>query len=248
MPNSSGQSTKFVSNSANCFTCQWRERSQWSTLNQDDLNVLNGHRKDADVKPGQILFRQGDPCDGVYCVASGTIAIRKMDEHGNSVLVRLRHAGQTIGYRDFFGGPSMTNSAEALVESRVCFVDRKAVAALLERNPALGLQFLQRIAKDLQDAEETILQTTTLPIRTRLAHLLLTLKERYGRVDETGTITIQLPLARQDIAAILGTRPETIARTIRGLDNEGVARFSGRTVVVENLDRLLDEIETDHMA
>lgn len=248
MPNSSWQSTKFVSNSANCFTCQWRERSQWSTLNQDDLNVLNGHRRDADVKPGQILFRQGDPCDGVYCIASGTIAIRKMDEHGNSVLVRLRHAGQTIGYRDFFGGPSMTTSAEALVESRVCFVDRKAVSALLERNPALGLQFLRRIAQDLQDAEETILQTTTLPIRTRLAHLLLTLKERYGRVDEAGTITIQLPLARQDIAAILGTRPETIARTIRGLDNDGVARFSGRTVVVEDLDLLLDEIETDHMA
>ncbi len=54
---------------------------------------------------------------------------------------------------------------------------------------------------------------------------------------------LDLPISRQDIASIIGTRPETVARTIRGLGGDGVARFSGRPVTIHDLDALLDEVE-----
>ncbi len=171
------------------------------------------------------------------------MAVRKTDAQGNTALIRLCHAGDTIGYREFFGNTPSAVSAEALAESRICFVEQDALRALLARNPALGLTFLKRIAQDLDEAEEHILQAGAFPIRTRLAHLLLTLRDRYGTVGDDGVLTISLPLARQDIAAILGSRPETIARSINALEADGVARFSGRNVIVPDLDPLLDEIE-----
>lgn len=229
--------------SASCFDCQKRDRSTWCVLSRGDVNTLNGLKHTTLYQPGQIIFRQGDPCNGIYMVESGTVAVRKTDEHGNMSLVRMRHQGDAVGYRDLFLDDVFSVTAEALAPSNVCFVDRGAVQRLLQRNPALGLQFIRSIGQDLGTAEDAILQAAAFPVRKRLAHLLLSLKDRYAAVTEDGTMTIELPLSRQDIASIVGARRETIARAIHDLEADGVAAFSGRKVIVQDLDLLLDELE-----
>ena len=227
-----------------CFTCQMRNRTEWCVLPQDDLMRLDTSKRVRSVPAGHTIYHQGDPVQGIFCIESGTVAIRKTDVHGNSMLMRLAHSGQTIGYRDYFGGDGFTASAETLTPATVCHVERASLQDLLEHNPGLGLKFLSHIAKDLDSAEDSILQHTSLSVRTRLAHLLLTLKERYAGINARGEIVISLPINRQDIAALLGTRPETIARTIHALESDSVATFSGRQVLVPNLDILLNEIES----
>lgn len=227
----------------NCFQCQWRERSEWCVLAPSDLTELNDRKISSLFEPGQFIFRQGEPCNGIFSIVSGAVAIRKTDAHGHAVLVRMRHEGETMGYRDFFSGEVFTTSAEALQRTQVCFIEKRAVRTLLDRNPTLGLNFLQHMAGDLQVAEESLLMSAALTTRARMAHLLLALKDRYATAQDDGTLTMRLPLSRQDIADILGSRAETVARIIHALEVAGVARFSGRNVVIPDLDPLLDEIE-----
>lgn len=212
-------------------------------LRQGDVDELNRLKKTLSDGPGQMIFHQGDPCNGIYLVEKGTVAVRKADEHGNTVLVRMRHRGDAVGYRDFFLDDLYTVSAETLVPSPICCVDRASVGHLLKRNPAMGLQFMQSFGRDLYSAEDTILRTASFPIRKRLAHLLLTLKDRYTTAAGNGVLTIELPLSRQDIASILGARRETIARAIHDPEENEIANFSGHTEVVQDLDLLLDEVE-----
>ena len=226
----------------NCFRCQWRERTEWCVLAPDDVAVLNDRKITTLYEQGQFIFRQGEPCNGIYSIVSGAVVIRKSDAHGHAVLVRMRHEGETMGYRDFFSGEIFTTSAEALQRTQVCFIEKRSVRTLLDRNPSLGLGFLQRVASDLQGVEESLLMSAALT-RTRMAHLLLTLKDRYATAQDDGSLTMRLPLSRQDIADILGSRPETVARIINALETDGVARFSGRNVIIPDLDPLLDEIE-----
>ncbi|MCG3172618.1 MAG: hypothetical protein GMKNLPBB_00772 [Myxococcota bacterium] len=229
--------------SAACFTCQSRNRSEWCAIRDDDIATLNEGKVCHTYRPGQIIFHQGHPCDGVYCVESGTVLLRKSDPEGNGVSPRLIQEGQTLGYRAFFSGGPYSATAEALAESRICFVPRDVVNRLLDHNPALGLQFLKRMAEDLRQSEESFLQSVVMPVKSRLAHLLLTLKDRFGDTDAEGNLTIDLPLSRQDIASMLGSRPETVTRAMRMLEEEGVARFNGRTVLVSDLDLLMDCVE-----
>jgi CRP/FNR family transcriptional regulator len=226
-----------------CLTCGGLPNSEWGVLAESDLRVLDQARIMNTYSPGQVIFYQGNPCLGIHCIESGDVALRKRDEHGNSVIVRLAHAGQTLGYRAFFSGEPYTASGEALTECRICFIDRDAVRAVLDHDHRLGLRFLQRATEELREAEEARLAAASLPVRARFAHLLLALKDRHGTVDAEGVLTIDLPLSRQDIAASLGTRPETVARTVRALEEDGIATFEGRTVRVQDLDLLLDEME-----
>ena len=236
-------SAKSSAKSTNCFACQGRSHSEWCSLEGPDLNLLNQVKVANTYQPGQTVFYQGNTCLGIFCVESGTVAIRKTDPNGNSVIVRLAHQGDTLGYRAFFANQPYQASAEALATTRVCFIDKAAVKRLLEHDPNVGLAFLRTMAGNLEEAESERLMAATLPVRARLAHLLLTMKDRFGQVSDDGILRIDLPLSRQDIAAMLGTRPETIARAVRALEDAGTASFKGREVIVPDLDVLMDELE-----
>ena len=225
-----------------CVTCPRSDTAQWGVLDQEDLKQVDEVKSIREYQKGQKVFQQGDLCAGIYCVASGTLAIRKLDADGNSIVVRLVHPGQTIGYRDYFAGEEHSTSAEAVEDAKVCFIPSIAMGRLMGRNPQLGLKFLESIATDLHHAELAILQHDTLPVRTRLAHLLLSMQDRYGQPDALGNITFSLPVSRQDIAAMLGTRPETIARTLHALSSDNVLVISGRTVHISNGKMLLAEL------
>jgi CRP/FNR family transcriptional regulator len=190
-----------------------------------------------------VIFRQGDPVEGIYCIEAGTVAVRKSGARGGEAITRIHQDGETVGYPDHFSDGTHTGTAQALTDSRLCFIGREALSELLERNPALGLRFLGRLAGDLQQTEETLIAERTLPVRARLAHALLVLKDRFDTVDESGAITLELPFSRQDLACLIGARPESLSRAIRELEEAGVARFQGRTVILPDLDTLLDELE-----
>lgn len=226
---------------SSCLTCEHRA-DEWCALG-DDLPTLNDAKTCNVYQPGQVIFYQGNPCLGLYCIEDGTVALRKGDVQGNEVIVRLVHKGETLGGRTFFSEGNYAASAVALTACRVCFIDKVMLEHLVEKNPAVGGVFLKNIAKQLRTAEESKLHFATLPVRARLAYLLLDLKERYGVMDDEGNLTIQLPLSRQDMASLIVTRPETLSRTIRALEKDKVALFVKRTVRISDLDALFDEVE-----
>lgn len=174
------------------------------------------------------------------------VGVRKVDAEGNSILLGISFPGDTLGYRSLLVGGEHHVSAEALKPTTVCFIDKATVRTLLDQNPALGLQYLRRAVEAADVAEEKFLQSVTLSVRARFAHLLLVLKERYQTESKTDDFTLELPLSRQDLAAMIGIRPETMSRTIKQLENDGIAHFSGRTVRVPKLDNLFNELEMEH--
>ncbi len=228
----------------NCFTCPNRERTEWCTLGDNELQRIVDANKIREFLPGEALFHQGDPCHGVYCIHSGMVGIRKVDIDGNSVLLDLAHAGDTLGYRALLTGNEHQVGAEILKKGAVCFIHKGTVNGLIERNPALGHRFLGRAIKDLEEAEDKFLESVTLSVRARFAHLLLVLKDRYAKTAEGDKeLVLELPLSRQDMAEMIGIRPETLSRTIRQFEEDGIAEFSGRTVSVPKISSLLDEFE-----
>lgn len=227
-----------------CFTCQMRDRTEWCVLSDDELELLNQGKMSGKYLPDEVIFREGDPCTGIHCVEDGFIGIRKLDASGNETLLRLNHSGDTMGYREFLAGIDHSNSAEALGSSVVCFIHASTVRSLLEHNPSLGLRFLKHMARDLVAAENKVLETVTQSIRTRFAHLLLVLKDRFGSVSDKGEVILELPMSRRDLAAMIGVQPETISRTIRVFQEEDIARFAERRVFVPHIDNLLNELGT----
>jgi len=193
--------------------------------------------------PGDVLYEQGVDSHGVYCVQSGLVGIRRLDECGNSALLRLVNPGEVIGYRSFLKNASHENSAEILMHSRICLIGRATVSDLLAKNPELGLRFLDHSLTDLNYAEDRYMGSVVWKTKTRLLHMLLVLNRRYGTVTDNGGYRIELPVSRQDLADLIGTVPETMSRTIHRIESEGLANFDGRIVQISNIDAICKEVQ-----
>jgi CRP/FNR family transcriptional regulator len=225
-----------------CVVCHVGRRSDWRDLDEAASAVLEGGRRRREYGSGEVVFAQGECNDGVHCVSGGTVGIRRLDANGDSVLLGLAYPGDTIGYRSFLTGSEHKSSAEALGPSVVCHIDRATITALLAGNPEFGLRFLKRSIFELEHAHDTMFRQATLSNRHQLMHLLLVLVQRHGRRHANGSQSIDLPVSRRDLASMIGTRHETISRIIGRLEIDGMARFSGRQVVIPSVEALAAEI------
>jgi CRP-like cAMP-binding protein len=225
-----------------CHTCPTARSAQWNTLTKAELARLNAGKATTAYGSGETLFRQGTPCEGIHCLASGSVALRRIGTQGTSVLISLVREGQTVGYRSFYNNRHHAEQAEVLEPSTICLVPNDLMAALLEANTALGAAFSTALADDLRETEQALLDAVAQPVRVRVARLLRLLLDHFGEADPDGRIVLRLPFGRQEMADLLGVQRETVTRTLNALQADGVLHHTGRTVVVEDLDRLLDEL------
>jgi len=216
--------------------------TEWADLAAKDLDLLGGSKHSRIYEAGELLYQQGEECEGVFCVRDGLIGDRRVDADGNSVLVRLNYGATTLGYQEFLTKTDYRNTAEVLQDSYVCFIHRSVVNQLLTENSKLGERFLRRSIRDAQKLEDSYVVAMNASIRSRLLHVLLVLYERNGSVDTSQRHVLEIPIARADLASLIGTGPETISRTIRKLQQDRLVEFDGRTAFIRNLDAVYDEV------
>jgi len=227
-----------------CFGCQARHTTEWCALNDAELARLDTVKLPHEYDAGDTLFQQGEKCEGIFCVKSGLVGIRKLDAVGNSALVKLCCPGETIGFRAFLRKSDHRTTAEMMMPGVVCFIERATVRGLLEQNPNLSLRFLDHTVRDADEFEDRYFESVNFTVHMRLLNLLMVLYERFGHLDEQGEPLLELPLARQDLAAMIGTSPESMSRTIAKMQRQGLARFEGRSVRFHSIDSLVERLPT----
>jgi len=212
-------------------------------LSQEEIQHFNDSAICKTYKEGEAIFYEEDVCKGLYLVKSGLVGVRKIDAEGSHVLLRLANPGDTLGYRPLLAGEKHRAGAEVLKAAAICFLPKITMRQLLISNPELGAGFLRRTAQALGAADDRFFKTVTLPARIRFIHLLMILRERCGQIVEDGSLSMELPLTRRDIASMLGIRAESLSRLVHEIEAEGLIHFSGSHVTVNNPDQLLEELD-----
>lgn len=229
-------------NCADCATCP---RVEWSDLGQDGLDQLTRVRRTFEYQPGESIFHQNDDPKGIYCIEHGNILLRGFDAFGHETGFRVILQGETIGWRSYFADQPHAATALALTACRVCLISGTDLRAMMRDHPDLMHKFLKTLARDRGPAEGLLLRSPQLPVRIRVINLLLVLSRHMHGLDGDGSIRFMLPLKRRQIASMVGTRNETLSRTLAALQEEGLASFKGREVVIPDFLRLEKESERD---
>lgn len=230
-----------------CGTCAGgTEDVSLCGITRSGLDKASLQKSSTRFASGENIYFEGDTSQGVYCLQNGLVAIRKTDINGNSCVIRLVQPGETFGHRSFLANDNHTGTAEVLLDCKLCFISKRNLEQILAESRDVSVRFTRRIAKDLRDIEERFLLTTTQSVRKRLTQLLLNLRTHYAEDGmEQDEIVLELPLSRQELAAAIGTRPETVARTIKKLEEDGLAFFKSRLVNIPSAQILLEDLETE---
>ena len=106
-------------------------------------------------RPGETIFRQGDPPEYLYVVEAGSIDI-VLPTRGEEITVASFEAGSFFGELAVFDRQWRTANARAAVESSVLCVPLDDVAALLEGHPVAARHFMGVVIQRLRGADELL--------------------------------------------------------------------------------------------
>lgn len=198
-----------------------------------DLSALSGIGRRRALSVGQVLTWAGD--DNLLCanVVSGILKVTVATADGREQIVGLVFAGDFVG--QLFAETS-TMTVTALTKSDLCVYPRERFERVLSEVSALEHMLLRRTIASLNDARERMLTLARRGAQERVAGFLLDLVDRTGMVEADGSITIDVPVSRGDLADFLGLTIETVSRQLTRLKVAGAVTLArgGRTIIVSH--------------
>jgi hypothetical protein len=104
---------------------------------------------------GQILFREGDPADGVFRLISGTVdVLRELD--GDPILLGTVGAGQFIGEMGVLENRPRNATVRAASEVEVEFLTPTEFVDEIAGSPRTARELIQRLSQRLREADDRI--------------------------------------------------------------------------------------------
>lgn len=190
-------------------------------LSGESRNVLAGICIPKQLKKKEILFLEGDKGFSVYILTVGIIQLYKTSPEGREIVIKVVKPGEMFAEVILFEENRYPVSAVALVRSKLLLIPKHQFTCLLE-NEKFRIEFIGSMMKKMRYLADQIKYLTSTDVEERL---LMFLKEQFGEFDET-----VCQLSKKDVAAAIGTTPETLSRILLRLKKEGVLIWEGSKI------------------
>ena len=187
------------------------------------------------VAAGAHLFAQGEPYTTSYLIRSGVVRTYYVAPTGKEITIAYWSAGALVGGPQVFreNRPHIW-SAQAASDAVVEVIRGRDLEALSLKIPALAHYLIETLTFKLHWVSVLLQTFGTQSVRSRLAHLLLQLSDRYG-VPRDGGVLIAQHFSHDELARMVGATRPWVTVAIRNLKKDAIIACRGRRIVV--LDR-----------
>jgi CRP/FNR family transcriptional regulator, cyclic AMP receptor protein len=217
-----------------------RKTPLFASLTDKEMEALAGRVSNRRFERGALLFSEGDPCKGLFFVASGKIRIFKLSAAGREQVLAVEGPGSSFAELPVFDGGNYPASASALEDTEALFISRKDFQNFCREHPDVALTVIAVVGSRLRRLVGIIEDLSFTTVRQRLITLILRLAQASGTPSKEG-VRVELTKTHQDLAAELGTVRELVSRNLSRLQAEGFLDVDGRKIVVKDLEGLKRE-------
>ena len=212
-------------------------------LSQPELQTLAARTARKLFTAGELIFSEGELCNGLHIIARGKVRIFKTSVNGREQVLALNGPGESVAELPVFDGGPFPASALAVEETEIAFVSRRDFHAYCLEHPEVSLKVLSVVGARLRRLVGIIEELSFTTIRQRLISVLVKLAQSEGRSTPEG-LEFLLPSTHQELANQLGTVRELISRNLMRLQAEGLLEVDARRIVVKDLRALAAQLET----
>jgi CRP-like cAMP-binding protein len=198
------------------------------------LAEVNALCRAVDFDEGESIYHAGDRAERLFIVALGIAKLTRVSSEGREVLTDVLAPGDFLGALPALGQSNYAESASALTPACLLLFEARSIDLILKGHPEVAVATLEAVSGRLAAAQTAIHRLSTDRVESRLAATLELLLERVGEPDDAG-ILLQVPLTRDDLAAMTGSTPETVSRILSAWRKRGLVEAGRRWVRI--LDR-----------
>lgn len=187
-------------------------------------------------EPKQVVMHPGDEGATLFYVIDGSLSISTEDEEGRELILTYVNPGDFLGELGLFMKP---REREVMVRTRsICQLaevhyDRLRHALdneLREHALAIMTAIGSKLAYRLLQTRRKVLQLAFLDTQGRVAKAIMDLCDEPDAVSHPDGTVIRI--TRQELSRIVGCSREMAGRVMKALEEDGMLKASGKTIVV----------------
>ncbi|HOB63326.1 MAG TPA: Crp/Fnr family transcriptional regulator [Candidatus Competibacteraceae bacterium] len=181
---------------------------------------------------GETIFRQGDPCPGLFLVGTGLVRIFMLAPTGKQQILHQVTDGGTFAEVATIGQFDCPAFAEAALDTECLLLPNQRFQRALQEDHALCLQLLGGLAGRVHHFVELLENITLRDAAGRVARFLL-------KTTDSDHDRVLLPGLKKDLANQLNLTSETFSRTLRRLIDAGIViPTQGQELQIASRERL----------
>jgi CRP-like cAMP-binding protein len=219
-----------------------RKISHFSELDDVELGSIYKFCTIKKFNKNEIIFFESEPYRGFYAVLSGLAKVFKVSPEGKEQIINIFEPFGTFAEVPMFKNiknpvSEVTYPANAMAledDTELLFVPAKEYIHFIKSDIDLCLKMLSVIALKNVHLNMMLGNITLRDVSKRLAVFLLSELNKSGENSNS----IKLDISRYDLAAYLGTIQETVSRTLKKLQNDGIIEVSGKDIFVKDISAL----------
>ncbi|MCU0609603.1 MAG: Crp/Fnr family transcriptional regulator [Chitinispirillaceae bacterium] len=175
------------------------------------------------IEKKETLFCEGERGTAFFLLGSGAIGLNKGMTDGREVVIRVIKPGELFAEVVLFEMDCFPVTAVAMKPSLVFSIPKTKFSRLLD-DPDFRKDFIVMLMAKQRYLADRIRFLTMHDVEDRF---FLFIKQHFGEHEQ-----IVPALSKKDIAAAIGTTPETYSRLITRLTSEGKVRVSGKSLFI----------------
>jgi signal transduction histidine kinase len=130
----------------------------FARLNESQAALLAASSTRRPVNAGEIVFREGEPSDGLHVVLAGRLRIYKDADDETEVDLSTAGAGDSYGEMALLDGGERSANVVALEPSEILVLQRDAFLRLLSESPALLESVMSQLTRAVRDTSGRLLR------------------------------------------------------------------------------------------
>lgn len=171
------------------------------------------------LSKNEMICAQGERAEHFYVVQRGKIKMSHFSDEGREFVQGYFTAGQSFGEPPLLAGMNYPATALAVEDSAVYSMPRAAFLEMLRNNFDLHFGMLETLSKRLMYKSMMLSEVAIEEAEHRLRSLLQYFKRARGLGRDEEYV---VPFTRQQLADMTGLRVETVIRTIKHMEQEGL--------------------------
>jgi CRP-like cAMP-binding protein/di/tricarboxylate transporter len=204
-------------------------------LGRVELAKLAAHLEPVAIEPGHVVFRQGEPGDSLYVVASGLLGVFVAAPAGPDLLrVGTLAPGDPFGEMALFTGAPRSATIRAERAGTILKLPRERFLVLLGREPSISLTIATTLSERLRSANEAHVEHAGF-VAAALDQALQRLPaDRRATVLEASLLDAASPAT---LRVLFGARAEAVVADLEALGVRGPGARAALRGLRERLER-----------
>ncbi|MEP6792516.1 MAG: Crp/Fnr family transcriptional regulator [Ramlibacter sp.] len=193
----------------------------------------------ARLRPGEMLFRQGDRVPAgtgsFYGLVKGRFKISSLREDGKEAILAVLEAGNWFGEISLLDQQPRTHDATALGEAEVLVLPRPAFDDLMKRH-AFSQAICRMLAARTRALYGMVEDATLRSTRARVARRLMLLAR--GDATQAHDTRPVVPVSQEALAMMLGVTRQTLSKELKALVARGAIELGYGRIEIASLTAL----------